>query len=283
MSKPVVAVIAAGAMGAGVAARLTANGVDVITSLTGRSRASIDRAEKAGMRPATEADIANAGIILSILPPRDAVALAERLAPALKASEKKPLYVDCNAVSSATVERIAAIVTPTGAVFADGGIIGPPPKPGSSNTTLFVSGVEGGRLNPLLAGGLQVKLLKGPVGAASALKMSYAAITKGLSGLGTASILAAARYGAADALRDELERSQPATLAFLARSIPDMFSKAYRFVGEMEEIADHAGRASTAEIFHGIAQLFQEIADDGNGARKDIAALEAFFKPAAKP
>jgi 3-hydroxyisobutyrate dehydrogenase-like beta-hydroxyacid dehydrogenase len=280
MPKPVIAVISVGAMGAGVGARLTANGVDVITSLAGRSKASIDRAEKAGMRSVSDAEIATAPIILSIVPPSEAPALAKRLAPHLKAARDKPLYIDCNAVSSPTAEAIGVILAPTGCDYADGGIIGPPPREGA-RTIVYVRGVAAARVKPLSDGGLVVKVLDGAVGAASALKMSYAAITKGLTGLGTASILAASRYGAAAALADELTTSQPNLVKFFSRSIPEMFSKAYRFDGEMQEISTHTGRASSAEIYSGIAKLYEEIGRDFAGPKADIAILDVFVKSLA--
>jgi 3-hydroxyisobutyrate dehydrogenase-like beta-hydroxyacid dehydrogenase len=273
-----VAIIAQGAMGAGTAARLTANGVDVITSLEGRSSASRARAEKAGMRPVDLAGIAAADIILSIVPPSDAQQLAEQLAPILKAAKTKPLYADMNAVSSAKVEQVGAVIAPTGCTFADGGIIGPPPRPDTRNTIYYFSGIPGERVAPLAKGGLEVKMVDGPIGAASALKMSYAAIGKGLTALASASILMADRYGAKEALLAELQRSQPNTLKGVSWSVPDMFVKAYRFVGEMEEIADQSGRESTGAIYRGIADLYREIAADQDGPKRDVAILDAFFK-----
>ena len=283
MAKPMVAVIAAGAMGSGVGWRLATSGVDVVTSLTGRSRASAERAEKAGMRGVPEAEIAKATIILSIVPPSEALGLAERLAPVLKAAAHKPLYIDCNAVSSATVEKIGAVIAATGAPFGDGGIMGGPPREGYDGPAIYVSGVAKSAVQPLIAGGLKIKHLDAPVGAASAVKMSYAAITKGLTALASASILAASRYGAAEALHGELSASQKTILAAVSRSVPEMFSKAYRFVGEMEEIAEHSGRVSTAGIYHGLAALFQEIADDRQGDRHDIAVLTRFFETGLDP
>src|SRR5579863_8427707 len=91
---PVVAIIAPGAMGAGTGQRLTENGVKVLTSLKGRSAATAARAKAAGMADASDAEIAATDFILSILPPGDALKLAERLAPALQASNAKPVYVD---------------------------------------------------------------------------------------------------------------------------------------------------------------------------------------------
>jgi len=278
MTKTTVAIIAQGAMGAGTAARLTSNVVDVVTWLEGRSSASRARAEKAGMRGVDLAGIAAADIILSIVPPSDALALAEQLAPTLKASKSKPLYADMNAVSSAKVEQVAAVIAPTGCTFSDGGIIGPPPRPDTRNTIYFFSAIPADRVAPLAKGGLEVKMVNGPVGAASALKMSYAAIGKGLTALASASILMADKYGAKEALLEELQRSQPNILKGVSWSVPDMFVKAYRFVGEMEEIAEQSGRKSTAAIYNGIADLYREIAADQDGPKKDVTTLEQFFK-----
>src|SRR5499426_1321444 len=107
---PVVAVIAPGMMGAGVGKRLTDSGVKVLTSLTGRSAETLERASAAGMMHASDEEIAASDFILSILPPGEAVALAQRFAPALSASNSKPVYVDCNAVSPRSAERIAAAI-----------------------------------------------------------------------------------------------------------------------------------------------------------------------------
>ncbi|MEA2966958.1 MAG: hypothetical protein QOE78_219, partial [Alphaproteobacteria bacterium] len=96
---PVVAVIAPGMMGAAVGKRLADHGLKVLTSLKGRSAETTARAKAAGMVSASDEEIAATDFILSILPPGDAVALAQRFAPALTASNSKPVFVDCNAVS----------------------------------------------------------------------------------------------------------------------------------------------------------------------------------------
>ena len=277
MMKPVIAVIAPGAMGAAIGARLAEKGADVVTSLAGRSAASAERAAKARMRPVEDARIPETDIILSIVPPSEALALAQRLAPLLRQATRKPLYVDCNAVSPDTVKAIASVVVETGCAFADGGIIGGPPRAGYNGPNLYICGVPASRVEVLAAHGLSVPVIDGPVGAASALKMSYAAITKGLTALGSVSVLASTQAGAADALRRELAASQPALLAWLTRSVPEMFPKAYRFVGEMEEIASFATSDAGRDIYRGIANLYQQLADDRNGARRDIGALAAFF------
>src|SRR5580658_7398086 len=99
MMTPVVTVIAPGAMGAAVGKRLVDNGLKVLTSLKGRSQETVERAKAAGMVDASDGEIATSEFILSILPPGDALSLAERFQPALKASNAKPVYVDCNAIN----------------------------------------------------------------------------------------------------------------------------------------------------------------------------------------
>ncbi|MBV1799716.1 NAD(P)-dependent oxidoreductase [Siccirubricoccus sp. G192] len=275
---PVVAIIAQGAMGAGIARRLTENGVTVLTWLEGRSPASTKRAAAAGMQGTDLAGIAGAGIILSILPPADAPDLAERLAPHLAAAARKPAFACCNAVSPETVRRIAAILAGSGAAFVDGGIIGGPPRPDGYTPALYLSGPEAARLGVLGRHGLDIRLLDGPVGAASALKMSYAGITKGLVALSSAMMLAATRAGAAEGLFRGLERSQPQLLAWFGRMVPPMYDKAYRWVGEMEEIADFvAPDAGARAAYQAIAQFYTQLAEDAAGPNEATAALSAFL------
>jgi 3-hydroxyisobutyrate dehydrogenase-like beta-hydroxyacid dehydrogenase len=275
---PVVAVIAQGAMGAGVGGRLVERGVKVLTSLQGRSAESAARAAKAGMTSASDEEIASADFILSIVPPGDALGLAKRLAPALTASNAKPVYVDCNAVSPPTVEAIAATIAPTGCAFVDAGIIGGPPKPKADDSpTFYASGPAASRFATLDQHGLEIRLLDGPLSAASALKMSYGGITKGCTALGAAMFLAATRGGSADALYRELQESQPHLLAWFSKQTTGMYSKAYRWVAEMEEVADFAGTdEGTKDVYTAIAQFYEHIARDFDSDQKAVSALKDF-------
>src|SRR5437763_9614563 len=137
-----VAIIAQGSMGSGVGKRLHESGAEVRTLLSGRSAASAERARAAGMQPATDekALLQGANFFLSILPPDQVENLARQMAPALAALPQKPIYVDCNAISPQTAERVAAIVEPTGAKFVDGGIIGGPPRDGYNRPAIPASG-----------------------------------------------------------------------------------------------------------------------------------------------
>lgn len=280
---PIVAVIAPGMMGSAVAQRLTASGVEVRTSLTGRSAATVARATAAGMTDATNEQLVEAAFILSIVPPGEAVALAERLAPAMRDSKHKPIYVDCNAVSPTTVLRIDRVVRETGATFVDGGIIGPPPERDSSKTRIYLSGPDAEKVTVLQDYGLSTPVQPGPVGAASAMKMSYAGITKGFTALGAAMMLAATRAGTADALVAEMKVSQPALLKWLTTQMPKMHSKAYRWLAEMEEIAAFIGDDNPGSgFFQSAASLYEEIAADFAGPHTQTVVLDAFCEQ-AKP
>jgi L-threonate 2-dehydrogenase len=274
---PIVAVIAPGMMGSAVATRLTSNGVEVRTLLSGRSDATRARARAAGMADASREQVAAANFIMSIVPPGQALALAESLAPAMRVAERKPIYIDCNAVSPDTVLQIDHVVRETGATFVDGGIIGPPPEPNSDKTRIYLSGPDAAKAAVLEQYGLSMPVQPGSIGAASAMKMSYAGITKGFTALGATMMLAATRAGTADALLAEMKVSQPALLNWLTTQMPKMHSKAYRWVAEMEEIAAFVGPGQTGDGFYQTAAaLYEKIAADFEGPKIETRALDAF-------
>jgi 3-hydroxyisobutyrate dehydrogenase-like beta-hydroxyacid dehydrogenase len=275
-----VSIVAAGAMGSGVAQRLTENGVTVLTSLAGRSEASARRAKAAGMRAVEDAQLMEADIFLSIVPPGDARRLAERFQPLLKAANRKPVFVDCNAVSPPTMRGTAEVIAASGAPFVAGGIIGPPPKPGSTNTKLYVSGPSAQEVMRLNEHGLIVRIVEGPLTAASALKMSYAGITKGFTALAAGMMLAAVREGSAEALKAELAESQPAMTQWLGRQMPNMYSKAYRWVAELDEIGSFVGEEFPEHaMLTAAARFYQRIAEDFEDKKDEVQLLEAFVKP----
>lgn len=278
---PTIAIVAQGAMGAGVGARLTQRGLRVITSLAGRSDASAQRAKAAGMIAVSDAECAQADFFLSICPPSDALALAQKMAAIIAATGKKPIYVDCNAVSPQRKVVIGDAILKAGAQFVDVGITGLPPTEGRS-PTFHTSGPEAGKFGTLNDFGIKVNVIEGPVGAASALKMSYAGITKGMSALGSMMMLAATRAGVAELARAELERSHAALISQFQRAVPDMFDKAYRFDGEMLEIADFVGEDPQAkQLYEAISAFYTRIAADHAGPRKETRALAAFLKKKA--
>ncbi len=217
--------------------------------------------------------------ILSIVPPADAIAVAERFAAILEGKGARPIFADCNATSLPTVTKIAGILEGAGAVFVDGSIIGGPPRGSDPGPTFYFAGRDAAILSELTTYGLRVRVMDGSIGAAKALKLSYAGITKGLTALGTTMILAAERAGAGQALHDELAASQAQLLGRFARSLPDMYPKAYRWVAEMQAIADFIGaQLPEAKIFEGTAGLYARLAEDVAGSNDERLMLDAFLR-----
>ncbi len=276
---PTVVVIAMGEMGSGVARRLHERGARVLTSLAGRSSASRARAERAGVT-SVEDDLsllADADFVLSIVPPGQALAFGERMAPPLRESNRRAVFVDCNAVSPETARKTAGVIAAAGAPFVDAGIIGGPPREGTPGPRFYASGPQAAAFATLRDYELDVRLLDGTVGSASALKLSYASITKGLTALGSVAMLGAERAGVGAALRSELAESQPALKAYLERQVPAMYAKAYRWVAEMEEIAAYLeADPAAAAIFQGAASLYGRLAREQAAQGPEIATLKAF-------
>lgn len=274
-----IAVIANGAMGGGVAARLQARGAAVFTSLAGRSAASRDRAKRAGIGVIDDDDalIERTDLFLSIVPPAAAVATAERFAAPLARSRRSFLYADCNAICPATARAIETIIRAAGAAFVDASIIGGPPAADGRGPRFYASGEATARFAELRRFGLDIRLIPGEAGRASALKMSYAALTKGLTALGFLAARGALAEGVAGALQDELATSQRELAAWLARKLPDAGPKAYRFAGEMEEIARFLGSGGGAATYGGAAETYRGlaalVASSGEEAASAIAGV----------
>jgi 3-hydroxyisobutyrate dehydrogenase-like beta-hydroxyacid dehydrogenase len=272
----VIAVVAMGEMGSGFAQRLTERGARVLTSLAGRSAASEKRAKAAGAVLTDDAGlIAEANMLLSIVPPAVAGATAERFLPLIEKAARKPVYIDCNAIAPQTLAGIAKLFAAKNLPFIDASIIGGPPKPDGSSPRLYMSGPITGEAETLKQFGIDTRVLSATLGDASTLKMSYAGITKGFQALGASMALGAARNGAAESLVAELKFSQPQLYAWLARATPTMYDKAYRWDGEMKEISKFLlPEQGASRMLAGAAELYQHIAEDNRaGPQSEIISI----------
>ncbi|KAJ6597798.1 hypothetical protein DFH09DRAFT_1132640 [Mycena vulgaris] len=295
------ALLAPGAMGAGIAARLSASGAGtILTNLDGRSEATIQRAREANMQHASYAEIVErATCIYSIVPPVDAFSLAESVVGAYKAvdSKRELIFADCNAVNPESAKRMATLFGGTGITFLDGAIIGLPPSP-SFNPGIYVSAApkDVPALDEFVRMSIQFGLnaipLKGEgagIGDASAVKMAHAGIVKGTIGLFATMILSAnaASPSTAEGLLHALNLSVPVFIDLIIRFLPQALPKAYRFVGEMEEVGGFVGADS--RTFEGLAGIFARIASAReSGANRlentqgDIELLLKFVEDAQK-
>ncbi|MDJ0789106.1 MAG: DUF1932 domain-containing protein, partial [Myxococcota bacterium] len=194
-----------------------------------------------------------ADLVLSILPPSEATALARACAESMSRSGRRVPYAECNAIAPETSREIAGILA-LGDDFIDGGIIGGPPQPGASGTRLYVSGPRAEELLALDAPeqGLIVRSLGPEVGRASAMKMSYAALTKGTMTLQAAVLMLARRHGLAEPFAEELQASQAAAWKRMG-VLPFLPADAGRWIGEMEEIARTFREAGLPGGFHDAA------------------------------
>jgi 3-hydroxyisobutyrate dehydrogenase-like beta-hydroxyacid dehydrogenase len=267
-----------GEMGSMVGAAVRSAGSRVLWAGEGRSAATRKRAADAGLEDAgsVAAVVKASEIILSVCPPHAAVDVATQVAALRFAGT----YVDGNAVSPATAREIGGIVEKGGATFVDGGIIGPPPvKPGS--TRFYVSGTGADRIAALLtAGPLQAIVVPGGSGAASAVKMAYASWTKGSAALLLAVCAMASAEGVGDSLVAEWKLSQPDLSARAEGAAKGNAKKAWRFIGEMEEIAATYAAAGLPDAFHqGAAEIYRRMAIYKDGPAPSFAEVLRALTP----
>lgn len=267
------AIIAPGAMGSAIARRVAEHGGRVLTSLEGRSGATADRARGAGMRAASDEEIAaEADLFLSVVPPATALGLAERFERAFAAQGRRPAFVDLNAISPDTATHVGRAFAPD-QVFVDGCIIGAPPS-AESSPVLYLSGDAAAAAAELCRVGLDARALPGPVGQASALKMCYGGITKGLAALGAAVAVAADRHGVTDILTREVQASLPDIAKRLHATLPQVSAKAYRWVAEMQEVGGFVG-PDGGGVFQQIATFYDAFGQQDDATKAVVAEFLA--------
>ncbi len=247
-----VLVLHPGSMGAEVGACLVARGHEVGWLATGRSGATRARADAAGLRVHDSLDSAvrSSDVVLGICPPDNAIEVSAAVADAVIDTAAGVTYVDANAVAPITMTAIVGELARAGTPVVDGGIIGPPPaSPGT--TRLYLSGDRAGEVAALFEGSdLGTVDMGAAVGAASALKMTYAAWTKGSAAMLLTIAAAAEAHGVADHLHAEWDLSQPGITNRLALTGPGVAPKAWRWQGEMQEIAATMAQFGLPAGFH---------------------------------
>lgn len=259
MEFPIIGVVSMGDMGHAVGRTLREGGHRVLAALDDRSDRTHALAQTAGAEnvESLTAMVQQADLILSIMPPAAAAGFAETVAAEMRNHSATPLFVDCNAIAPVTVRAIAEIIGTAGAEFVDGSIIGAPPGR-RTPTRLYVSGPNADRLADIERPDLLIRSIGNEIGAASGIKMFYAALTKGTMTLDTLVLLGARQMGLSGPLLEEFSESQPQALARMERSVPWLAADAERWVGEMEEIAKtFAGVGLTDQMHHGAANIFQ--------------------------
>ncbi len=245
-----IGVLHPGAMGISLAAAAQKNGYQVYWVPQGRSPQSRERAEQYHLLAAGSLEelCATCSTIICVCPPH----AAEDVALQVKAVAYQGLYIDANAIAPQRARRIGQLLAEGGADFVDGGIVGGPAW-GPGKTWLHLAGAKAAQAAAQLqAGALVTNVLDGDIGQASALKMCFAAYTKGTTALLCAIVGAAEKLDVREALFQQWSQGN-AMADERADQVRQVTSKAWRFSGEMEEIASTFEAVGMPGGFHAAA------------------------------
>lgn len=259
----VVGLLGTGHMGAALGRALLNGGHDVRCALDGRSDRSRELATAAGLRDVGTLDrlVAAVDVVLSVVPPAQAGKTARDLAAAALRTGSTPLVGDLNAVAPQTVGEVGQLLTAAGCDLVDGSISSGPPTGPSKPARVYLAGPRAPQLAALTAPAVDWRLIDGPLGAASALKMCTASMYKGFTALALQAMVTARAYGVLDPFLADIAREWPEHVSGLHTSAALAATKAERFVGEMREIARaQAGAGLPAELFEGVAVAYDAVA-----------------------
>lgn len=259
MSSKQIGFLHPGTMGISLAATALQAGHTVFWASEGRSQATRARVAKHQLTEVRSIKelCDNCSVIISVCPPHAAGEVAQQVLEC----HFQGVYADVNAISPQHVQHIGTTMSIAGMSFVDGGIIGPPVSE-KKNTWLYLSGPDAGAVAECFAGGpLEVEIIGAEIGKASALKMCFAANTKGTTALLCAILATAEKLG----VRKELEAQWSKKGSDFAQStierVTTVTAKAWRFSGEMEEIASTFGEAGLPNGFHlAAADIYERIA-----------------------
>jgi putative dehydrogenase len=282
-----IGILSIGEMGYHWARLLKEHGVAVLTSSRGRSEITQKRAENAGVKSVPlRRLVSDADLIVSIVVPSAARKIASQVGKALaKVGRKDCLYLDANAISPMTAAAVAEALAPAQAAFVDGCIIGSATK--LARASVYVSGPRAEELRGLGDCGLKIEVLGTKIGQASAFKIVYAGLTKGLQGLLTELLLGARKFDLLQEIMRRYEESFPGLVGKVGGSIAALPIHAGRRAEEMRELRQtfrHHGleaviAPATAKILEQIAALDCGRPSETGGREGDLLeTLELFYQ-----
>ena len=273
---------------------MVSGGYKVVSALEGRSKRTKDLAKSGGITDVGSLEnlYDDVDVILSIMRPDEALSFVNKMCDLASFHKARPLLVDLNAVAPSTALKAEKLLRVTGLDFLDGGIIGEPPRaPENRSPRLYVSGTRANELMALNQCGLDFRNLGPSCGSASGIKMAHAAVTKGLIAIATNSMVTAKLHDVQNEFLDELKLLPGNLLLYFERGLPSMCPKAYRWVGEMEEISKtHEELDLPKNLFEGAADIYRlveksplgkEIVEDrklGTSAENVADVLANFLK-----
>jgi 3-hydroxyisobutyrate dehydrogenase-like beta-hydroxyacid dehydrogenase len=256
-----IGIVSPGAMGSALGRCFAAGGARVVATTAGRSPRTSDLAKDLELLPELADVVAEADLLLSVVPPDQAVANARTLAGLARQLSKRPLLADLNAIAPSTVQQIRAELEDSGCELLDGSISGGPPGPQrSQDTIVYLSGPAAAAVGGLNIPHVDLRVVGQELGTASAVKMCTASVYKGLSALLLQALQTAEFHGVTDLVLADLERDLPEHVGQIAAVIAMAASKADRYVGEMRQIALTQGAAGAQpSLFEGIAEVYEAV------------------------
>jgi 3-hydroxyisobutyrate dehydrogenase-like beta-hydroxyacid dehydrogenase len=284
-----IGILSIGEMGFHWAKLLKGQGVEVLTYDKDRGEVSRKRGENAGVKslPSMARLVKESELIVSIVVPSAAKRVAAKVAKAVAKSKRKELlYLDANAISPMTADTIAAVLKPSGVSFVDGCIIGSAARMGKG-TIVYVSGPQAQSMQALAEFGIPIRVLGPNTSQASAFKVVYAGLTKGLQGLFVELLMGARRFGLLNEVRAQYEESFPGLLDKISTSIVGLRIHAARRAEEMDELKrtfNHHGMKSfmapaAQRVLEAIAALGVGVASDSGARQGDLPeTLELFYE-----
>ena len=254
----IIGLIGLGEMGSEIGRYLVMNDLEVISVYEGRSEISKKRASKYKIRDAgsIEQFCKISDLVISIIPPDKAVETAN-LYTSYKNKDGQ-IYCDLNAISTITAKKIKLLLDEKKIDYVDGAIMGGPPTKNYS-PRIYLSGKLSEKFNFLNGKGIELMVLKGSDFKASATKMVYASITKGSKALVAGALIAAKKNNVYDELMEELKYSEEYFSLVAKNQIPSIKHKAYRWVGEMNEISLTYKESGLTGGFHSEAENVYEL------------------------
>lgn len=254
-----IAILSPGEMGHAIGGVLGRRGLRVVTCLAGRSERTRGLTDAAGIEDCGSLDILvrEADVVLSVTTSAAASGVGDDVARRLAGRNRPLTFVECNAMAPQHVRPICDRVAAAGGLVVDVGIVGGPPTD-TKSPKFYASGRDAGQIGFLNDHGLDVRPIGPEIGQASGLKMCYAALTKGLSAMGSELLMVAEKLDLLDPLLSELADSQAAQLKWLEGTVPGMPPKSRRWVSEMQEIAATFEHLGQSPGYHRAASAFFE-------------------------
>jgi 3-hydroxyisobutyrate dehydrogenase-like beta-hydroxyacid dehydrogenase len=256
-----VGIVSPGAMGSAVGHVLAAGGARVVATLEHRSARTAKLAEGIELLPTLDDVVETADVLLSIVPPGEALVVADAVADAARRTDANPTVADLNAIAPSTMQAVASRLEGAGLSAVDGSISGPPPRRAGA-TVVYLSGAGAAEVASLQAPGLELRVVGDRIGMASAIKMSTGSFYKGETALLAQALRAARANDVLEPVLDDLRRNYPELVHDAPRMLQSIAAKSGRYVAEMREIAATQEQAGlTPDLFAALATVFLQLSE----------------------